>query len=64
MYCKDEMEQDAQESVFVLVFFVDRAHERSRGRQHLINKDKDGLLGRQLDAFANDIDKLAAAQER
>jgi hypothetical protein len=42
-----------------LVLLVDRAHERSSWRQHLVDEDEDGLLGRQLDALADHVDELA-----
>lgn len=42
-----------------LVLLVDGAHERSSRWQDLVDKDEDGFLRRELDALANDIDKLA-----
>lgn len=51
--------RDVQESIFILVLFIDGAHERSGRWQHLINEDENGLLGRKLDALANNIDELA-----
>jgi len=50
---------DVQESVLVLVLLVDGAHQRSGRRQDFINEDENGLFGAQLDALADDIDKLA-----
>jgi hypothetical protein len=44
------------------VLLVDAAHQCSGGWQHLINENEDGLLWAQLDAFANDIDKLTDGQ--
>jgi hypothetical protein len=44
------------------VFFIDRTHQRRRGRQDLVDKDEDGLLRRQLDPLTDDIDKLAYSQ--
>lgn len=41
------------------MLFIDRAHQRGSRREHLIHKDKDGLLRRELDAFTNDIDELS-----
>ncbi len=41
------------------MLFIDAAHEGSGRRQYLIDEDEDCLLGRELDAFANDIDKLS-----
>lgn len=38
---------------------VDGAHQLSSRRQHLIDEDEDGLLGRQLDALADYVDELA-----
>jgi hypothetical protein len=51
--------RDVQETIFVLVLFVDAAHERGGGRQNLIDEDEDRLLGGELDALANHIDELA-----
>ena len=51
--------RDVQESIFILVLFVDGAHQSGGRWQDLIDKDEDGLFGRQLDAFADDIDELA-----
>ena len=42
-----------------LVFLVDGAHERGSGWQDLIDEDEDGLLGGELDAFADHVDELA-----
>lgn len=41
------------------MLFVDGAHERRSRWQDLIDKNEDGLLGRELDAFADDVDELA-----
>lgn len=41
---------------------VDAAHQGGRGREHLVHEDEDGLLGAQLDAFADNVDKLADRQ--
>lgn len=41
------------------MLFIDTAHERSGRRQDLINEDEDGLLGRELDALADDIYELS-----
>ena len=40
------------------VFLVDGAHEGSSRWQDLVNEDEDGLFGRELDALANNVDKL------
>lgn len=45
--------------ILVLVLLVDAAHERSSGWQDLIDEDKDGLLGRELDSLADNVDELA-----
>jgi hypothetical protein len=50
---------DVEESVFVLVLFVDAAHKGGCGRKDFVDEDEDGLLRRELDALANDVDKLA-----
>ena len=44
------------------MLLIDTAHKRSSRRQNLINEDEDGLLGRELDALADDIDKLTDSQ--
>lgn len=44
--------------ILVLVLLVDTAHKRGGGREHLVDEDEDGLLGRQLDALADDVDEL------
>ncbi len=54
--------RDVQETILVLVFLVDGAHQRRRRRQHLVDEDEDGLFRRQLDALADDIDELADGQ--
>lgn len=54
--------RDIQETILVLVLFVNAAHERSGGWQHLIDEDEDRLLGAQLDALPNDIDELTDSQ--
>jgi len=50
---------DVKESVLILMLLVNRTHERGGWWQDLIDEDEDGLLGRQLDALADDIDELA-----
>jgi hypothetical protein len=45
-----------------LVLLVYRAHKSSSWRQHLINEDENGLLGRKLDALADNIDELSDRQ--
>ena len=54
--------RDIKESVLILVLFVNGAHERRGRRQNLVDEDEDGLLGRKLDALADDIDELADGQ--
>nr|GFD56530.1 hypothetical protein [Tanacetum cinerariifolium] len=54
--------RDVEEAVLILVLLVYRAHKSGCGRQDLIDKDEDGLLGRQLDALANNIDELADSE--
>jgi hypothetical protein len=41
------------------VLLIDCAHQCSGRWQDFVNKDEDGLLGRQLDTLADDIDELA-----
>lgn len=50
--------RDVQETVLVLVFFVDAAHECSGGWQDLIDEDEDSLLRGELDALADHVDEL------
>lgn len=44
----------------VLVLFVDCAHEGPGRRQHLVDKDKDGLFRCEFDPFPDHVDKLCA----
>lgn len=37
----------------LLVFIVDRAHESSGRRENVVHKDKDSLLGCELDTFSD-----------
>lgn len=41
------------------MLLVNAAHQRRSRRKHLIDKDENGLFGRQLDALADDIHELA-----
>ena len=50
--------------ILVLVLFINATHESRCRRKDLIDKDEDGLLGRELDPLANDVDKLADGQVR
>ena len=50
--------RDIQEPILILVLLVDAAHQRSGRWQDLIDEDEDGLLGRELDALADDVDEL------
>lgn len=51
--------RNVQESVIVFMLFVNAAHQSCGGRKHLVDEDEDGLLGRQLDTLADDVDELA-----
>src|SRR5271167_2800655 len=42
-----------------LVLLINAAHQSCGRRQDLINENEDGLLGRKLDALADNIDELA-----
>jgi hypothetical protein len=44
------------------MLLINRAHQSGSRRQHLIDEDEDGLLGRQLDALADYVDELAYGQ--
>ena len=50
--------------ILVLVLFVDAAHERGGRREDLVDEDEDGLLWRELDSLADDVDELAYCQIR
>lgn len=54
--------RDVKKAVLILVLFVDAAHQRSGGRQHLVDEYEDGLFGRELDALPDHIDELADRQ--
>ena len=45
--------------ILILVLLVDAAHERSGGRQDLIDEDEDGLLRGELDPLADHVHELA-----
>jgi hypothetical protein len=51
--------RDVQEPIFVLVLFVDAAHESSCGRKNLVHENENGLLRGELYALANNVDKLS-----
>jgi hypothetical protein len=51
--------RNVQETILILVFFVNAAHQGGSRRQDLINEDEDGFLGAELDTLSNDIDELA-----
>ena len=51
--------RDVEKPILILVLLVNRTHQRSRGRQDLIDEDEDGLLGAQLDPLADHVDELA-----
>lgn len=51
--------RDVEEAIFVLVLFIDAAHEGSGRGEDLIDEDEDCLLGAKLDTLANNIDELA-----
>ncbi len=44
------------------MFLVDAAHQRSGRWQNLINEDEDRFFGAELDALADDVDKLSDSQ--
>ena len=44
------------------MLLVDGTHEGCCWREHLIDEDEDSLLGRELDALADNIDELAHSQ--
>jgi len=50
---------DVKEAVLILVLLIDTTHKRSSRWQDFIDEDEYGLLWRELDALADDIDELA-----
>jgi len=56
--------RDVQETILILVFFIDAAHQSRSRRQDLVDKYEDRLLGRELDPLADHIDKLTHGQIR
>ena len=44
------------------MFLVDAAHERSCGRQDLVDEDEDRFLGAELDTLADHVDELSDSQ--
>ena len=46
------------------MLLVDRAHECCGWREDFVDKDEDGLLGRELNPLADDVDELANSQVR
>lgn len=44
------------------MFLVDAIHKCGRWRQDLIDEDEDSLLGRKLDALADNVNELADSQ--
>lgn len=41
------------------MLLVDAGHERGGWWQDLVHEDEDGLLGRELDTLADDVDELS-----
>lgn len=56
--------RNIEEPVFVLMFLVDAAHESGSRRQNFVDKNEDGLLGRELDPLSDDVAELADCQVR
>ena len=48
--------------ILVFVLFVNAAHKRGCWGEHFIDENEDGLLRRQLDPLANDVDELTDSQ--
>ncbi len=48
--------------ILILVFLVDAAHERGGRWQDLVDEDEDGLLGGELDAFADYVHELTDSE--
>lgn len=51
--------RDVEETILVLVLFIDAAHQSRSGRQHLVDEDEDRFLWRQFDTLADDVNKLS-----
>ncbi len=56
---RNQRTKEGNVPILIFVLFINAAHQRSRRRQDLIDEDEDGLLWRQLDALAYNVDKLA-----
>jgi len=55
---------DVEEAILVLMLLVDGRHQGCCGWENLVDKDEDSLLGGELDALADHVDKLADSQVR
>lgn len=51
--------RNVEKAIFVLVLFVDAAHQGGGRRKDLIDEDEDSFFRGELDTLADDIDKLA-----
>lgn len=48
-----------QEEIFLMVFLVKLAHCRTRGRDHIIDKEEQCILGSQVNSLTNEEVKLS-----
>jgi len=55
---------DVEEAILVLMLLIDGRHQGRCGGKNLVDKDEDGLLGGELDALADHVNKLADSQVR
>jgi hypothetical protein len=53
---------NVQETIFVLLFLVDRGHERCIGRNVIVAKQKQSLFGGQLDSLTDHVVELTDRQ--
>jgi hypothetical protein len=54
--------RNVQETILILVFFINAAHQCSSRWQDFINEDEDGFLRAKLDALPDNIDELTNCQ--
>ena len=54
--------RDVQEAVFILMLFIDGAHQRGGWGQDLVDENEDSFLRRELDSLADYVDELANSE--
>lgn len=53
---------DIKKEVFLVVLLIKRAQGRARGRDHVINEEKEGIFGTQVDPLPNEEVELPNGQ--